>query len=560
MSASNSYETTTDMDMAVTELYYLVRQEFYTNYDHCLDFLGVSDLVANGSDGHVVSNLSNTINPTSSMASYHWTQLYKLIGQCNVCISRVGKSSLSDENKAKYEAKGRFFRAYAYRTLAYLYGGVPLQLEEVTKPKTNYTRASKEEVLKVAIEDAVFAAEHLDDIQNVKDGEVSNAAANFLLGELYLANGDNEKAVATLSKLIENPNLSLMTERFGSRAGEDGDVYWDLFRRGNQNRNEGGNKESIWVIQLKEDVKGGGSSTSSYFWSADGGYWLERYCAPQVGQFTIDYNGRSIKPFLWPIGDYTGGRGIGTFIPIEHFNYAWGDYGSADYANDIRNSEYNFPRKFKYTNKAAFGDDAELFGDYFDVENPNLPEGAVISQAGLPGSNLFSQTDVPNRYIMGYQTKCVNPYNYPDAAYADKNSYMLTGTGGKVYTDQYMMRLAEVYLLRAEAYLKKGDAAKAADDINVVRRRSNASDVESSKVDMDYILDERMREFGIEEKRFLTLARLGLVYDRIKKYNPFYWAENSDDAGILEKYNMLPIPQSVKEANKDAELGQNPGY
>jgi hypothetical protein len=70
---------------------------------------------------------------------------------------------------------------------------------------------------------------------------------------------------------------------------------------------------------------------------------------------------------------------------------------------------------------------------------------------------------------------------------------------------------------------------------------------------MDYILDERMRELGIEEKRRLTLQRLGLLYDRVTRFNPYY-------DQIQEFYNLWPIPFSEIERNTGAVLEQNPGY
>ena len=117
-----------------------------------------------------------------------------------------------------------------------------------------------------------------------------------------------------------------------------------------------------------------------------------------------------------------------------------------------------------------------------------------------------------------------------------------------------MFRLAETYLLRAEAHLGLRNAAAAAADINVVRARSSASPVDPRSVNIDYILDERIREFGVEEKRMFTLMRLGKWYDRIIKCNPFY------APSALTNYNLWPIPQSEIERNRGAVLEQNPGY
>src|SRR5699024_36795 len=67
--------------------------------------------------------------------------------------------------------------------------------------------------------------------------------------------------------------------------------------------------------------------------------------------------------------------------------------------------------------------------------------------------------------------------------------------------DWYVYRLAETYLLRAEAYCWKGNLSKAAEDINVVRKRAHAKPISSSDVNIGTILDERARELYYEELR-----------------------------------------------------------
>jgi hypothetical protein len=117
-----------------------------------------------------------------------------------------------------------------------------------------------------------------------------------------------------------------------------------------------------------------------------------------------------------------------------------------------------------------------------------------------------------------------------------------------------MARLAETYLLRAEAYLGKGQTQKAADDINVVRARANAAPATAAEMNIDYILDERLRELYIEEFRAVTLTRLGLLYNRTQRYNP------KSGLTIEPYHNVWPIPGPEITQNTGAELKQNPQY
>ena len=88
-------------------------------------------------------------------------------------------------------------------------------------------------------------------------------------------------------------------------------------------------------------------------------------------------------------------------------------------------------------------------------------------------------------------------------------------------------------MLRAEAYLGKGNLAAAAADINEVRTRVGAKACSAADVNLDYILDERARELFAEEHRWVTLSRLSnnpnlagnnhlnkgnVLVNRVKKY------------------------------------------
>src|SRR3546814_5328596 len=98
-----------------------------------------------------------------------------------------------------------------------------------------------------------------------------------------------------------------MTTRFGTHADKPGDVFWDLFRPGNQNRNTG-NKESILVWQVEFEVQGG-----------DPGYKFERAWGPILEQLVDSDGKKAILP------SDTLGRGVGFFRPSVFMEYQlWG--------------------------------------------------------------------------------------------------------------------------------------------------------------------------------------------------------------------------------------------
>jgi hypothetical protein len=556
LSSANAFQTTADFNASVNNLFRLLRQELYTlNDNDPFEYTYRTDIALYVPSSNP-PNFIGEYSPVGGYTTKHWAPWYKIVSEANTVISRLPKSQLTAAEKTLFEAKARFFRAFAYRSLAYLYGGVPLVLEEVTAPKVDYVRATRKDVYTQCVNDLIFSVTNLPDITAVKDGELSSVAANHLLAEVYLADGQFQKAADAATLVINNPAMALMTARFGARKTESpGDVYWDLFRRGNQNRKGAGtNKEAILVIQIETDVPGGAASTSIGFPSGDL-YSLERVHPPLVRDVVLPTGSGTTAGYNWPAADYSsGGRGVGFMAPSRYFVYsayqAQGTGVTPDSVSDIRNANHNFQRKFKVTKSGN-----PLFPAGTDIDFFNIPAGAK----GFNGATLVSG-DVYNRAFYPYQTKVTEPFNAPTNLYATPTNpqlpypYALKGTAGGTYRDEYLFRLAETYLLRAEAYVGLSNKTAAASDINVVRARSNASAITAANVDIDYILDERMREFGVEEKRMFTLMRLGKWYDRILKCNPFYAASANT------KYNLWPIPQAEIERNRGAVLTQNPGY
>lgn len=459
--------------------------------------------------------------PTNSMVKFHWERWYKVIANANTIISRIENTDLSEAQKSSIRAEAKFFRGLSYRYLVYIYGAVPLILEEVTSPRTDLVRASKQEVLAQIIADMEEAAANLPAINQVVDGKVSNLVASHLLAETLIAAGRLDDAITASSKVINDPNVGLMTTRFGNKANEqDKDVYWDLFQRGNQKRS-GGNRESLWIARMEPDVPGGSILSAGGTQNC-----LERFAVP-AGWTLTDPEGKT-GMHGQGMSDYNmGGRGVSYMMNTDYFLY---DIWQGDWDNDVRNSPYNIVRDVKYTNTASVWYDSSAI----KYTSQNWKQQAW-------------------RWYP-WPSKVTTPGDHPDELFADKANNILKATAGSTYSDMYILRLAETYLLRAEAYHLKGDNVQAANDINQVRLRSIAKAITPDQVSLEYILDERARELTYEEPRRITLQRMGLLVERVRKYNDL----NRDD--IRDFHNLWPIPSSDIEANKDVKMEQNPGY
>jgi hypothetical protein len=130
-----------------------------------------------------------------------------------------------------------------------------------------------------------------------------------------------------------------------------------------------------------------------------------------------------------------------------------------------------------------------------------------------------------------------------------------------LFRNDYFVRLSETILLRAEARQRLGDKQGAADDVNLLRTRSQCGYLVTS-ADMDdnfnLILDERARELIYEERRWSTLLRMGenIAVDRVKKYA--FWQEAKTTLNF--NFNLWPIPQEVINLNIAEPIAQNPGW
>jgi len=211
------------------------------------------------------------------------------------------------------------------------------------------------------------------------------------------------------------------------------------------------------------------------------------------------------------ICDSLGGRGIAR-LRLDN----WVLYNLYD-TGDIRNSQWNIRRRYYYNTpgNAKFGQQVPYVGsDTIYKICPNVTK--------------WYQFD-PND-VFGYA----------------------------MIKDYILMRLGETYLLLAEADVKQNKLDEAAAAINVLRERAHAPMVTASQMNMDFILDERARELLGEENRRMTLMRTKTLVERATRLN-----SNSvlnPIVGLKETNELMPIPQSEIDLNKDAVLTQNPGY
>ena len=535
LTPSNAYTTKAGASQGISGLYTYARDKMISAEQSMAILYGLgSDVTFHGenpSAGWGLTDYKRDLTSTNGNITWYWKNGYIIIQRTNVLIDGIKNSELKnwkDEQERKaYLAEAMFFRANEYRILVYLFGDVPLITEVVASPKTDFIRAPKAEVYKQIEQDLTFACANLPlPGKEEATGRINQGAAWHLLSEVYLAEGKFQLAADAAGKVISGYNYSLMTKRFGTKLGNDvfgsGDVFYDLFQKDNQNLKE--NTENIWALQFEPNlINGGGQYNGPRFFGPC--YW-QMGNAPDGKKAIV---GKMYNGVLTGYQD-TLNRPVGWSKPTNYLAY---DIWRSDWNKDIRNAKHNIKRDFYFDNSAS-------------IYNKKKIDFNLYKLAGVTSRDNIRDTC---QYIFPYFIKCTTPLEY----FAD---FARMGGGG-VHKDIYAMRLAETYLFRAEAYLGLGKKDLAADDINVVRRRANATPITTAQVTLNYILDERARELYAEEMRTLTLLRLGLLVERVRTYNnnPINAKNNIQDYN-----NLWPIPQTEIDLNLGAKLVQNPGY
>ena len=344
----------------------------------------------------------------------------------------------------------------------------------------------------------------------------------------------------------------MIQERYGKFLNEGGDYYSDMFRWGNQRRSQG-NKEGIWIFQMEynSDVIGGtiGSPQHRRNW---------------VAAF------HKIEGMV--NADSIGGRGNGRLRLSNYVKY--GIYSDGD----IRNSNYNIRRNLWYNKteekevdgvkkKVDWTSEYYIDADGFRVD---ISDDDKDKEEKL---KALTKISVKTGDLVHWRREDTLNVMYPHCtkwgAYDPSDDF-----GYAMVKDWPLMRLADAYLLRAEARVMQDNAEGAAEDINVLRDRAfkdyrelmgdnEIGKVSASEMTLDFILDERIRELVGEENRRYTLCRTKKLADRVKMVMEKYpeGVDSKKITGFDENiHTLLPIPLSEIQLNKDAVIEQNPGY
>ncbi len=458
-----------------------------------------------------------------------WSNFYQAINTCNAVIDRATASEvLTDEEKTPKIAEARFLRAHFYFVLVQMYGDIPLTLEETIGVETEATRTPESQVYDAIISDLEYTVANLP-VSQSDFGRATQVAAKHMLGLVHLTKGNNSAAVPLLESVIEDYGLLLDPDPL-ARYNHDNETH----------------PEILFSVQFDEDplLTPVGNETHLYFrpWYEVYASGLIRAIGPGYGRPWIRY-----RPTGWLLNNF---RVNGEYDVDSRFNEGFQQVWLYNTEDDALPAG------------ATVGDTAIwLVG--WDITQEEVDAIEARLSGVVAGSNLYSwHPDAKGK-----------PWSWWTSDGTDNNSINIFPVAWKYEDDKrpsinhqegsrdwIVYCLSETYLLLAEA-LVNSDKAKAAELINAVRTRAAYPGKEAEMmiteqdVTIDFILDERSREFFGEMKRWFDLKRTGKLIERYKLHNP----EGQVNNFITTNHLLRPIPanQLTRTTNK---MQQNPGY
>ena len=495
-----------------------------------------------------------------------WNGCYNLINRANVAIEYVNAITGANE-KVKNNGLGELYfqKAFAYFLLVRAYGDIPL-FDVSIDAGADYNQPRRpiaevyEEIIRLLEQEAIPRLYRNTD-SGYRTGHVCAGTAVALLSKVYVTMG-----AASMASGAE------VTVKTGAAYKFNGDTK-EL-------------EMPVSKVFLKTQLKGyeGFDSQACY---REAARWAGYLISPDSEH---DYGVYGLLPYekLWTKAGYDE-----TGVQMEHLFslrpksgdevYSSGilewyhgiDNGSGVIRNGLyigsryhwyclfENHDFRITQGVKHRFVYSYQDENEnnKSGFYY----PNTAQYKLMATGYDAAGNKVANPVAPYNDGRNYY------FNVGSECLAFTNKYGDVTDATQKYSDAYypFLRMADVYLIYAEAQNELGNTSEAVARLNEVRRRSNAGEMreQSSKAILrSAIIEERAKELALEGDRRWDLVRWGIykeVMNSIGGTNKDGSRSNYDEAGINkhreDRHWLFPLPSSEVSTNESIE-GNNPGW
>ncbi len=499
---------------------YFALQEISTD-EAILPYRGGTDW---GDNGIYIDMHRHTYTPSHVRINDAWNSLSQGTSRAVTAINAL--ASIEDANAALFLAEARGLRAY-YALLSLDLFGLVFVKEDVNATSTILRGDEAVEYIK----EELLAIENIVET-NVGPGRISKGAVWGLLARLHLNApvyrdpyaASFDFSAADMDKVIEYSNKVIASGQYQLSP-----EYFEIFDDENHD-----NKELVFAVDQRADLNG--HNRMAYF-SLSG----DQFPLPQ-----------------FPTANGTDGPAI-----TPDFYQSWVQaYGGNDPATldprffkanliipaDSCISAANFEINRGILRGQQFGLLTTAYGQPFQRCGENYKIGKLRNITRADKTRLVNFTEqidytpAGSGYSTGYR---VEKYEFSKKSDSGRN---------RGEADIVIIRLADIYMMRAEASLRKGDAASALQDVNFVRASRTARAIvppSLSTMTLDILYRERGFEFYWEMLRRTDMIRFG-------KYEGI-WTEKTNTDKLKR---LFPIPQRAIDGASvtPGYLVQNEGY
>ena len=556
------------------------------------------------------------LDASTSRSDVLWGQAFANINTASGVIENGEKAGID----GSLLGEAYFFRAFDYFLLVQTFGGVPLdlgagELKFNTSPVRYSVRNTVPEVYAAIFKDLEKAVADLPENPRL-NGTVTKNVARLFLAKAYL----------TYGWWLENPNNIPTYPECSRNSGEAASFFQKAYDTAMQAINNPGpyglqptfydvnvaandhnNKEVMLAADHDEDSKYGNGG-NGYGWGNGNSpenfaYWMTTW---NYTNLIAVYNGKKVNPIQREAVQALG-RPWTRMAPIADNFLKGGAWEDAVKAIDSR---YDATFTLRYhTNLSQSGaaervngangmfvGPGEIYFSFVDEETakdidwtPNMAtiDGKETEVTGVGAGKLPGRAD----FVVGVSN--ISRYKYPinwkiGMARSDNNGGLGSPNGGSP-RPWVVAKFSELYLIAAEAAVKGARGSSSARDlVNVLRQRAGkqtwsqndniAVDIDNSAamvaatpatITIDYILDERMREFWGEGYRWFDLVRTQKWAEKAGSYR-IAGSGNADrdlqtvTRTITPGHYLRPIPQGqldgMEMTEEEKTVYQNPAY
>lgn len=459
--------------------------------------------------------------------------MYSWIRKANYFLEQIETSTLTTEQISALVAECRFIRAYYYFDLVKKYGGMPIitdvQSFENNLDELKVPRNKEEEVYDFILAELDAATMDLPEVRNANnENRATKSVALALKSRAMLYAGSiatygnvqldgligipDSKAdhyftesLNASTAIMESNKFSLYTSEYDPETGSGDPVA---------------NYENIFVNKGNNEI----IFQKAYAYP-DKAHSYDNFNVPEG--YTTN-NGSAICPIL---------------EMVESYEYIDGTDGTLDVANKefdspeeiFSNKDPRFDGSILRVGSAFASRPVQIHRGIYDTDGAlyeslaPFPSDPSINQVGLDGpfpTGNFSKTGFYIKKYLNTGTAIVEP-----------------GFSNQNYID---FRYAEILLNHAEAALELGDAAKALEAINQVRKRAGIKLLTADELTMDRLRNERKVELAFEDKRFWDIRRWRIGTELFKSTYvgglwPYLKYNGSSYKYIFDKVSGYPV-------------------